>query len=263
MVGTAQSSPIVSGAADWKALRNRVIRGLVQLGVGMRNQGQGQGIDPGIALDVAGGELGQLGIVAAGQVELDLAEHVLDDVEVVGEPLRVDPPAFGAVDLGDDPAVSLDQDLAVLREAAEQQVARLQVRRRRPPAEASRCASAFEPVQAVEFGPDRGLRPFGSMNGEAVGSEASDVGSTVTARGRAHPADESPWRCPGPRASGLRARSANRRRINARRSLVASELPDDPKSTRKTRRPRRGVELDRPDPRSSPRGAGRSGPSPG
>jgi len=132
--------------------------GLVELAVGVRDQRQGQGVDAGVAPDLADGELGQLGVVAAGQVLLDLAEDVLDDVEVVREPFGVDPAPLGAVDLAGDPAVGPDQDLAVLGESTQDEVVRLEAR--------GHDAGGGEPlrqrlqaVEAVKFGADRRLAP--------------------------------------------------------------------------------------------------------
>jgi hypothetical protein len=79
-------------------------------------------------------------------------------VEVVCEPLRVDPSSFGTVDLAHDPAMGLDQDLAIVGEPAEQQVAPVYLRvddRGRGQA----LRQALQPVQAVEFSPDWGLPP--------------------------------------------------------------------------------------------------------
>ena len=41
----------------------------------------------GIALQMAGGKLGQLAVIALGQIVLDLAELFIDDVEVIDQPL--------------------------------------------------------------------------------------------------------------------------------------------------------------------------------
>ena len=109
---------------------------------------------------------------------------------VVGEPLGVDPPAFGPVDLADDPAMGLDQDLAVLGEAAEQEVARLQFlvddRRRGQP-----VGQGLQAVQAVELGPDRGLPPgVDERRRGRVGGERRRVEGDC--KRRAHPADVLP-----------------------------------------------------------------------
>jgi len=54
---------------------------------------------------------------------LDLSEDFLNDVEIIGQPLGVDPSTFRPVNLADDPSMGLDQDLAVLGESSEQEVA--------------------------------------------------------------------------------------------------------------------------------------------
>jgi hypothetical protein len=57
--------------------------------VGVGDQGDGQGIDAGQPGPRADGDDRQLGVVPAGQVLADLPEDVLDDEEVVQEPLGV------------------------------------------------------------------------------------------------------------------------------------------------------------------------------
>jgi len=99
----------------------------VELAVGVGDQGKGQRVDPRIPSDMADGQLRQLGVIAAGKVLLDLPEHVLDDMEVVRQPVGVDPSPLGTVDLADDPAVGPDQDLSVLGEPTKQKVAGLRL----------------------------------------------------------------------------------------------------------------------------------------
>jgi len=53
-------------------------------------------VDAGVASRRIDRELGQLLVVAAGQVLPDLAQHLLDDVEVVEQPLRVEPTILAA-----------------------------------------------------------------------------------------------------------------------------------------------------------------------
>ena len=160
---------------------------LVQLAVGVRHQGEGEGVDLRIPPCRLDGQLGQLGIIAAGEVLLDLAEHLFHDVEVVGEPIGVDPPATGTVDLGVDPLEGPDEDLAVLGEPLQEEVAHPELRinladRRQLPRQ------GFQPVQPVQFGPDRRValrveeRRRGLVRRERLRSVAG-------CDGRAHPAD--------------------------------------------------------------------------
>ena len=128
--------------------------GLVQAAVGVRHQRQGQREDARIAGQRAVGQLGQLRVVAARQVVLDLAEGVLDDVEIIGEPLGLEAPGPGMDGVLDDPAVRLDQDAPVLREAAEQGGAHSGPRgrhggRREFP------GVRLQVIQAEQLGPDR------------------------------------------------------------------------------------------------------------
>ena len=163
---------------------------LIQLAVGVGHQRQGQGVDAGIAPDLADGELGELRVVAAGQVLLDLAEDVLDDVEVVGQPVRVDPTPLGPVGLSDDPPVGLDEDLPVLGEPTEQEIARLEVRLH-DPGRGQPAGQQLEPIQAVEFPPDRRLAPgVDEGGGGRVGSEGGRI--IGGCERRTHPAGDLP-----------------------------------------------------------------------
>ena len=92
----------------------------VQAAVGVRHERPRQAVDARIAPMGAVGELGQLAIEAGGQVVADLAELLLDDVEIVDEPLgrRRDGPllADGAADR----AIGRAQDTAVVVDALQQ-----------------------------------------------------------------------------------------------------------------------------------------------
>ena len=54
---------------------------------GVRDQGDGQLVDPRVAGQRAAGQLGQLAVVAARQALADLADVLLDHVVVVEQPL--------------------------------------------------------------------------------------------------------------------------------------------------------------------------------
>ena len=81
------------------------------------------------------------------------------------------PLSVRAIDLVDDPAVGLDQDLAILGEPLEQEVADLDLRvdhgRRSQP-----TRQRLEPVEAEKLGPDRCLAPrIDEGRGGRVGRE--------------------------------------------------------------------------------------------
>ena len=97
---------------------------LVQAAVGVGDQGEGQGIHARIAVEGAVVELGEFGIVAARQVVPDLSQDFLDDVEVVGEPFRVEFPPARRIGVVEDAAVGLDEDLPVLGEPSQQRAPR-------------------------------------------------------------------------------------------------------------------------------------------
>ncbi len=59
----------------------------VEAAVGVSDVRPGQTDDPGIPLEMALGELGQLAVVVRGQIIADLAQLLVHDVEVVDEPL--------------------------------------------------------------------------------------------------------------------------------------------------------------------------------
>ena len=60
----------------------------IEAAVGVRDVGPGEAEDPRVAGEMALGQLGELAVVVRRQVVADLAELLVDDVEVVDEPLR-------------------------------------------------------------------------------------------------------------------------------------------------------------------------------
>ena len=93
----------------------------VEPAVGVLDEGPGQAVDARIALERAAGELGQLAVEARRQVLPDLAELILDDVEVVHEPLGRGRDRSLFADRARDRAVGGEQDLPVLLKAGEQE----------------------------------------------------------------------------------------------------------------------------------------------
>ena len=85
--------------------------------VRVRDVGPGKTQDPRVAREMALGQLGELAVVVRGQVVADLAELLVDDVEVVDEPFggRRDRPFV--LDRAGQDAVRLQQDAAVLGDA--------------------------------------------------------------------------------------------------------------------------------------------------
>ena len=53
----------------------------------MGHQGPGNAIDAGIACEYAFCQLGQLAVIACGQVVLDVADLLLDHMEIIQQPL--------------------------------------------------------------------------------------------------------------------------------------------------------------------------------
>ena len=102
-------------------------RGRVQATIRVGDEGPGDPIDPRIAVERAGGELGQLPIESRRQIVPDLAQLLVHDVEVIDEPFRrrgdrpllPDGPGHDAVGLAQEASVVLDppQQLAALRRA--------------------------------------------------------------------------------------------------------------------------------------------------
>jgi hypothetical protein len=100
----------------------------IETAVRMRDEGPGETEDAGVAGERAVGELRQLSVIAGRQVGADLADLLLDDVEVVDQPFGRRRDLGALVDRFRDRAVGLEQRAAVVGEAPRQ---RLAVGRRR------------------------------------------------------------------------------------------------------------------------------------
>ena len=87
MLGQAHSSPMVSGATVWNAVQEAHQLGAIEAAVAVADQLHRQRVDAGVARLLARGQLGQLPVVAAGQVLPDVPHLGGDQVEVVEEPL--------------------------------------------------------------------------------------------------------------------------------------------------------------------------------
>ena len=87
MIAIAHSSPIVSGCTRLVGAHQAPQALGVEAAVRVRDVRPGEAEDARVAREMAVGELGQLAVVVRGQVVADLAELLVDDVEVVDEPL--------------------------------------------------------------------------------------------------------------------------------------------------------------------------------
>ena len=170
MVGSAQSSPMVSGATSWNARTNRVIRASSSSLSRVGDQRQGQRVDAGIAGQRRRGQLGQQLVVARRQVVADLAERVVDDVEVVDQPFGVDAGQAATVAQGDELAVDLDEHPLVLDEPAQQRAdgASAAAPARRPPPAGPRSPPAAP-------GPDARARIGPSLRGSISTTSADSI----------------------------------------------------------------------------------------
>ena len=113
MVGKAQSSPIDKRGPFLERPDEPCDAGLVQLAVGVGDQLQGQRVNTRIAQERWYRELGQQLIVPRRQVAAHLAQGVFDDMEIVDEPLGVDPVP---VSVGGELFVDPVQNVPVLNE---------------------------------------------------------------------------------------------------------------------------------------------------
>src|SRR5262245_8011414 len=93
---------------------------LIDAAVGERDQTDGKSIDAQPPSEGPVGEYRQLGVVAARQVLAHLAEHVLDDVEVVEQPLGVGRERLLPAGDGADLAMGLEKAAAIVVEAVQQ-----------------------------------------------------------------------------------------------------------------------------------------------
>ena len=96
---------------------------LVEAAVGVGDHGKGQGVDARQSGERAVRQGGQLGVVAARQIDADLAQDLLDDVKIVEQPLRVGSERLLPGGGGDDVAVGGAKDAAVVVLAAQQRLA--------------------------------------------------------------------------------------------------------------------------------------------
>jgi hypothetical protein len=86
------------------------------------DEGNGDLVDPRVAGQRSGGELGQLPVVAARQALTDLEDVLLDDVEIVEQPLAGGADVVLALLRGGEPVVRVTEDAAGLVQAVEQAV---------------------------------------------------------------------------------------------------------------------------------------------
>ncbi len=89
---------------------------LIELAVGVRDKCQGQGVDPGVARERARTQLRQHRVVAARKILTNLPQHLVDDMEIVGQPVGIEALDLLAV-VSQDLAPGSDQDALVLDES--------------------------------------------------------------------------------------------------------------------------------------------------
>ncbi len=126
----------------------------VEPAVGVRDEGRRQRVNAGIALERSGVELRKLAVVVLRHVVANLPQLLLDDVEVVDEPLGGgrDRPFF-ADRVGHRP-IGLEQNAAVLAETGEER-APLSEPVREPVLFSERARGLLQPLGRVELRPDR------------------------------------------------------------------------------------------------------------
>jgi hypothetical protein len=86
----------------------------------VRDQGDGQLVDSGIAGQIAGRQLGQLAVIAARETLPDLSDVFLDDVVVVQQPLARGTDVLAGVGRGGEPRVGIPQNPAGAVEARQE-----------------------------------------------------------------------------------------------------------------------------------------------
>ena len=144
----------------------------VEAAVGVRDVGPGETEDPRVSREMPRGQLRELAVVVRGQVVADLAELLVDDREVVDEPLggRRDRP-FVLDRTGED-AVRVDEDAAVLGDAGPDGLSPTgRVRDRLGGGQGLRVL--LQPLHAEELGEDRLLELGLRANPPAVGTGGS------------------------------------------------------------------------------------------
>ena len=121
IAGIAHSSPIESGRDLLeRAPTKQSTFSSVDAPLGVRDQRDRQLVDARIAGERSAGELRQLAVVAARQALAHLADVLLDDVEVVEQPLAGRADVGPVVGGGGEPGVGLVQDAAGLVQPGEQ-----------------------------------------------------------------------------------------------------------------------------------------------
>ena len=87
-MGTAHSSPMVSGCTRWNRRTKRCRVSRLEAAVGVSDERPGEAEHARIPLQSAFRELGELAIEPGREILPDLPNDLVDDVEVVDEPLR-------------------------------------------------------------------------------------------------------------------------------------------------------------------------------
>ena len=144
---------MVRAATDWIGLDEARDVGFVEGTVGVGDEGQGQSVDARIAGQFAGGQLGQLSVVAAWQVVANLAKDAFDDVKVVEQPFGIGTERFAAAGHFGNAAVGGHEDALVLPQSAQQRSFGA-VARRSAAACGQLAGMSFQRLQTVQLGAD-------------------------------------------------------------------------------------------------------------
>ena len=116
-VGTAQSSPMVRGAARWNARTKRWRAVVVDVTIGVGDEGPGQAENPRVALQGTLGQLGELAVEPVREVLADRPERVVHHVKVVEKPLGGGGERADLADHRGDRAIALEEHTSAVAHA--------------------------------------------------------------------------------------------------------------------------------------------------
>ncbi len=141
----------------------------VEAAVAVADELHRQCVDPGVAGQVAGGELGQLPVVAAREVLPDHADLRVHQVVVVEDPLAGGSDELAPVHVGGQRAVGLPEDQGVVVEAGEDAAGHAPRRVHREPG-GQRAGALLEPLDAEQLVPERqGVEDLGHEGTDPLG----------------------------------------------------------------------------------------------
>jgi hypothetical protein len=144
----------------------------VEAPVAVADELQRHRVDAGTPRELARGELGQLVVVAAGQVARRLARRGLDDREVVEQPLGGRGRALAAVDVVGEPLVGLAQPRCVVLEAREEGPRPLAGLARERELGRERLGPLLQPLDAQELAAEGSRSPGGGRGARRLRGRA-------------------------------------------------------------------------------------------